>query len=219
VRRVTGVGGRHSRSARRAGTCPRPEQLPYALAADANASVEAQLKEMTQAGFEETATALSMTEPLEGVGDAAYQKPNGIMGLPGTTILVFGGGRGVTVSIAADGDAADQLAAAIDIAEAALAAQRPSVTGRSSVRRSPSAPPSVVDVRLRGDSGAWPCAGIHSPPLGAAPSQVGAPVMGLRRTADGSPAPARLAHSASGLPPRRATGMPNSTSTRSGPNS
>jgi hypothetical protein len=62
-----------------------------------------------------------MTEALEGVGEAAYQKPNGIMGLPGTTILVFGGGRGVTVSITAEGDAAAQLEAAIDIAEAALA--------------------------------------------------------------------------------------------------
>jgi hypothetical protein len=83
--------------------------------------VEAQLKEMTEAGFEETATALSMTEPLAGVGEAAYQKPNGILGLPGTTILVFGGGRGVTVAITAEGDAATQLEVAIDIAEAALA--------------------------------------------------------------------------------------------------
>jgi hypothetical protein len=102
---------------------PRPNGIycHYPLAADANEHVEAQLKEMTQAGFEETATALSMTEALEGVGEAAYQKPNGIMGLPGTTILVFGGGRGVTVSITAEGDAAAQLEAAIDIAEAALA--------------------------------------------------------------------------------------------------
>ena len=84
-------------------------------------NVEAQLKEMTAAEFEETATALSMSEPLEGVGDATYQKANGIIGLPGTTILVFGGGRGVTVSITGEGDAADQLAAAIVIAEAALA--------------------------------------------------------------------------------------------------
>ena len=102
---------------------PRPNGIycHYALAADANVSVEAQLKEMTATEFEETATALSMSEPLQGVGDAAYQKANGIMGLPGTTILVFGGERGVTVSITGEGDAANQLAAAIVIAEAALA--------------------------------------------------------------------------------------------------
>jgi hypothetical protein len=43
------------------------------------------------------------------------------VGLPGISILVFGGGRGVTVTITAEGDAASQLEAAIDIAEAALA--------------------------------------------------------------------------------------------------
>lgn len=102
---------------------PRPNGIycHYALAADENVNVEAQLKEMTQAEFEATATQLEMSEPLEGVGEKAYQKPNGIMGLPGTTIFVFGGGRGVSVAITAEGDAADQLAAAIDIAEAALA--------------------------------------------------------------------------------------------------
>lgn len=102
---------------------PRPNGIycHYALAADENVNVEAQLKEMTQAEFEATATQLEMSEPLEGVGEAAYQKANGIMGLPGTTIFVFGGGRGVSVAITAEGDAAAQLAAAIDIAEAALA--------------------------------------------------------------------------------------------------
>jgi hypothetical protein len=102
---------------------PRPNGIycHYALAADANVNYEAQLKEMTLAEFEETETALSMTEPLDGVGEAAYQKANGIMGLPGTTIFVFGGGRGVTVSITGEGDAGDQLAAAIVIAQAALA--------------------------------------------------------------------------------------------------
>ena len=93
----------------------------YALAADDNVNVEAQLSDMTEAQFEETATALSMTEPLDGVGDAAYQKANGIMGLPGTSVLVLGGSRGVTVVITGEGDAAGQLAAAIAIAEAALA--------------------------------------------------------------------------------------------------
>ena len=102
---------------------PRPNGIycHYALAADENVNVEAQLKEMTEAEFEATATQLEMSEPLEGVGEKAYQKPNGIMGLPGTTIFVFGGGRGVSVAITAEGDADTQLAAAIAIAEAALA--------------------------------------------------------------------------------------------------
>ena len=102
---------------------PRPNGIycHYALAIDDNVSVEAQLKEMTQAEFETTATQLEMTTPLEGVGEAAFQRATGIMGLPGTSIFVFGGGRGVTVVITAEADAVAQLAAAIDIAEAALA--------------------------------------------------------------------------------------------------
>ena len=102
---------------------PRPNGIycHYALADDANVNVEVQLKEMTKAEFETTATQLEMTEPLDGVGEAAYQKGNGIMGQPGTTIFVFGGGRGVSVAITAEGDATSQLAAAIAIAEAALA--------------------------------------------------------------------------------------------------
>ena len=93
----------------------------YALASDDNVSVEAQLSDMTQAEFEAKATTLLMDEPLAGVGEAAFQRATGIMGLPGTSILVFAGGRGVDVAITAEGDAATQLAAAIVIAEAALA--------------------------------------------------------------------------------------------------
>lgn len=102
---------------------PRPNGIycHYALAADANVNVEAQLKEMTRDEFEAQATTLQMTEPLTGTGEAAFQRATGIMGLPGTSIFVFGGGRGVTVAITGEGDAAAQLAAAIDIAEAALA--------------------------------------------------------------------------------------------------
>jgi hypothetical protein len=101
---------------------PRPNGIycHYALAADDGVTVEAQLKEMTQAEFEQKATVLLMEDPLEGVGEAAFQRATGILGLPGISILVFGGGRGVNVTITAEGDAASQLAAAIDIAEAAL---------------------------------------------------------------------------------------------------
>ena len=93
----------------------------YALASDDNVNVEAQLSDATRAEFDERATTLLMDEPLDGVGEAAFQRATGIVGLPGTSIFVFGGGRGVTVSITAEGDAAAQLAAAIVIAEAALA--------------------------------------------------------------------------------------------------
>lgn len=93
----------------------------YALADDDNVNVEAQLSDMTRAEFDSKATTLLMEDPLSGVGEAAFQRPTGIMGLPGMSILVFGGGRGVSVAITGEGDVAAQLAAAIDIAEAALA--------------------------------------------------------------------------------------------------
>ena len=101
---------------------PRPNGIycHYALAGDANVNVEAQLKEMTRAEFEASATTLLMDQALEDVGEAGFQRATGIVGLPGRSILVFGGGRGVTVTITAEGDAAAQIAAAIDIAEAAL---------------------------------------------------------------------------------------------------
>jgi hypothetical protein len=93
----------------------------YALASDDNVNVEAQLSDMTRAEFDAKATTLLMDQPLANVGEAAFQRATGIVGLPGTSIFVFDGGRGVTVAITADGDAATQLAAAIAIAEAALA--------------------------------------------------------------------------------------------------
>ena len=93
----------------------------YALASDDNVSVEAQLSDMSRAEFDAKVTTLLMDQPLDGVGEVAFQRATGIVGLPGISILVFGGGRGVNVTITAEGDAASQLAAAIDIAEAALA--------------------------------------------------------------------------------------------------
>jgi len=102
---------------------PRPNGIycHYALAADDNVNVEAQLKEMSRVEFEALATTLLMDQPLDGAGEAAFQRATGIVGLPGTSILVFAGGRGVNVTITAEGDATAQLAAAIAIAEAALA--------------------------------------------------------------------------------------------------
>ena len=102
---------------------PRPNGVycHYALAGDANVNVEAQLKEMSREEADALATTLLMDQPLDGVGEVAFQRATGIMGLPGTSILVFDAGRGVTVSITAEGDADAQAAAAIAIAEAALA--------------------------------------------------------------------------------------------------
>jgi len=102
---------------------PRPNGIycHYALASDDNVNVEAQLKEMSREEFTALATRLLMDQPLEGVGEGAFRRATGIVGLPGTSIVVFREGRGVTVSITGEGDAADQLAAAVVIAEAVLA--------------------------------------------------------------------------------------------------
>lgn len=101
---------------------PRPNGIycRHSLAADEKVHVEAQLKEMTRADFDAQATAAGMDQVLDAVGEAAFQRPSGMVGLPGTTIYAFGGGRQVTVVITSEGDADAQLAAAIVIAEAAL---------------------------------------------------------------------------------------------------
>jgi hypothetical protein len=102
---------------------PRPNGIycRYSLAADANVNVEAQLKEMTRAEFDELVTTLALAEPLAGVGEAGFQREGSLMGGPGVAIAAFGGGRGVTVVVQGEGDADAQLAAASAIAGAALA--------------------------------------------------------------------------------------------------
>ena len=102
---------------------PRPNGIycHYALAADDNVNVEAQLKEMTRAEFDQLATTLAMEQSLDGVGEIAFKHPGSLLGGAGFAIAAFGGGRGVTVVINGEGDADGQLAAAIVIAEAALA--------------------------------------------------------------------------------------------------
>jgi hypothetical protein len=102
---------------------PRPAGIycHYALAADANVNVEVQLNEMTREGLEALAVTLLMDQPLDGVGEVAFQRASSIMGLPGVSIAAWADGRGVTVSINGEGDPAAQLAAASAIAEAALA--------------------------------------------------------------------------------------------------
>lgn len=102
---------------------PRPNGIycHYALASDANVNVEAQLKEMTREEFDALVVTLGIDQPLEGIGEAASQRSSSIMGLPGVAIAAWADGKGVTVSINGEGDSAAQLAAAIAIAEAALA--------------------------------------------------------------------------------------------------
>jgi hypothetical protein len=102
---------------------PRPNGIycRYSSAADAKVNVEAQLKDMTRAEFDRLAGILGMTEPLAGVGEAAFQLGRSTLGGPGASVAAFGGGRGVTVIINGQGDPGAQIAAAAAIAAAALA--------------------------------------------------------------------------------------------------
>jgi hypothetical protein len=102
---------------------PRPNGIycRYSSSADANVNVEAQLKEMTRSAFDELVGILGMTEPLDGVGEAAFQLGRSTLGGPGASVAAFGGGRGVTVILNGEGDPAAQIAAAAAIAAAALA--------------------------------------------------------------------------------------------------
>ena len=80
----------------------------------------AQLKEMPRTEFDALAETLGLSEPLTGVGEAAFQRDSSIMGLPGITVLAWNGTSGVSVTINRDGDQAEMLAAAKAIAESAL---------------------------------------------------------------------------------------------------
>jgi len=102
---------------------PRPNGIycRYASAADANLNVEAQLKEMTSAEFDALVAILGLTDPLAGVGEAAFTIDHSTMGGAGASVAAFGGGRGVTVILNGDGDSSAQLLAVAAIAEAALA--------------------------------------------------------------------------------------------------
>jgi hypothetical protein len=102
---------------------PRPNGIycHYAAADDPNSNVEAQLKDMTKAEFEQEAQRLSVTEPLAGVGEAAYQLNRSTMGGPGASLIAWANGRRVTVLINNDGDQAALSAAAQAIAVKVIA--------------------------------------------------------------------------------------------------
>ena len=102
---------------------PRPNGIycRYTSVADAGVNVEAQLKEQTRAEFDELVGFLNMTEPLDGVGEAAFQLERSTLGGAGASVAAFNAGRGVVVIINGEGDTAAQLAAAVSVAEAALA--------------------------------------------------------------------------------------------------
>jgi len=102
---------------------PRPNGIycHYSASADPNLNVEAQLKDMSRDEFDDLVVTLGLTDPLAGVGEAAFTLDRSTMGGAGASIAAFGGGRGVTVILNGDGDSAPQLEAVAAIAEAALA--------------------------------------------------------------------------------------------------
>jgi hypothetical protein len=102
---------------------PRPNGIycRYSSASDANVNVEAQLKDMTRSEFDELAGILGLTEPLGGLGEAAFQLERSTMGGAGASVAAFAGGRGVTVILNGAGDPDAQIVAAAAIAAAALA--------------------------------------------------------------------------------------------------
>lgn len=101
---------------------PRPNGIycHYAAADDDNATVEAQLKDMTRAEFDQSVEFFSLTESLDGVGDVAYKLGRSTMGVPGAFVMAWANGRRVTVLINSDGEQAALLAAASAIATKAL---------------------------------------------------------------------------------------------------
>ena len=84
-------------------------------------NVEAQLKDMTRSEFDELAGILGLTEPLGGLGEAAFQLGRSTLGGAGASVAAFAGGRGVTVILNGAGDPGTQIAAVAAIAAAALA--------------------------------------------------------------------------------------------------
>lgn len=102
---------------------PRPNGIycHYAAADDDNSTVEAQLKDMTRAEFDQSVEFFGVTEPVDGVGEVAYQLERSTMGGAGAFVLAFANGRRVSVLINNDGDQAAMNAAAQQIAVKVLA--------------------------------------------------------------------------------------------------
>jgi hypothetical protein len=102
---------------------PRPNGIycHYALAGNANFNVDAQLKDMTRGEFDQSVQNFGVTEPLDGVGDVAYQLDHSTMGGPGAFVMAWQNNRRVTVLINSDGEQAQMLAAAAAIATKVLA--------------------------------------------------------------------------------------------------
>ena len=92
----------------------------YTLAADADTTVEVRLEPMSPSDFAQLANAMMMDEQVEDLAEAAFKRHTGRDGLPGITVIAFGGGRCVTITITAEGDAELQFDAADVTAEAVL---------------------------------------------------------------------------------------------------
>jgi hypothetical protein len=102
---------------------PRPNGIYcHYNAADNSANVEAQLKPMTEAEFDTLAETIDTTEPVSGAGAKAFKRDTSITGGVGVTVAAWADGQGVTVTIYnPNGQQAPMLAAALAIAQAALA--------------------------------------------------------------------------------------------------
>jgi hypothetical protein len=93
----------------------------YSAAGDPNTNVEAQFRDMTRAEFDQLATAMGMTVPLPGIGQAAFQLERSALGGAGAAVAAWADGRGVTVVINSSGNQAVLLNGAKAIAAAVLA--------------------------------------------------------------------------------------------------
>lgn len=102
---------------------PRPNGIycHYAAAGDDNTTVEAQLKDMTRDEFDQSVEFFGLTEPLDGVGEVAFQLGRSTLGVPGAFVMAWANGRRVTVLINSDGEQATLMNGAKAIAVRVLA--------------------------------------------------------------------------------------------------
>ena len=93
----------------------------FPAAGDAATNVEAQVDEMSEAEFRSLAEQIGVTEPLPGVGTAAFSLDGAYTGIPGASVMAWDDGVGATILIERDGDQAEMTAAATALAVKLLA--------------------------------------------------------------------------------------------------
>lgn len=82
--------------------------------------VEVQQLETTREAFDAQAEAFGLTEPTDGVGEAAYVRETSVQGETGSWLYAFGNGSAVSVDVQGPEDQAAQLSAAKAIVSAVL---------------------------------------------------------------------------------------------------